>query len=305
MPYTDFTDVIQDDADAIRYIDGSTDPIVFTDMPNRILAINGLRFGSADSPSSWIGKFLPYITGSEYITDMSYMFYESKIDGNPDFSNFSTANATNMSHMLDGAGGTTLDLSAFDTSNVTDMSYMLRGCSFNSIDISGFDTSNVTNMSHMLENISSVAYGTLDFSSWDTSSVTDMSYMLSGIKGSSVNLDLSSFDTSSVTNMARMFYTSNSVAASWSIDLSNWDTSSVTDMEGIFFNLEGKIWIPSTFVATSVIDANKKPFCYRSSGYPVEVYTDATDAETQGWGTVVVDKFNIHYNSTYQDFINA
>lgn len=288
MPYTDFTDVIQDDADAIRYIDGSTSSIVFADMPNRILGINGLRFGPADSVASWVGKFLPYLTGSEYLTDMSYMFYEAKISGTPDFSNFSTVNATNMSHMLDGASGTgtTLDLSSFDTSNVTDMSYMLHGCSANSIDISGFDTSNVTNMAHMLENITSAAYGTLDFTNWDTSSVTDMSYLLSGMKTTSVNLDLSSFNTSSVTNMARLLSTNNTSAASWSVDLSNWDTSSVTDMGGIFFNLEGKIWIPSTFVATSVIDANKKPFYLGGAGYQIDVYTDATDAETQGWGTV-------------------
>ncbi len=304
MPYTDFTDVIQDDADAIRYLDGTTPSIVFTDMPNRILAINGLKFGPADEIASWIGKFLPYITGTEYLTDMSYMFYRSNIAGNPDFSNFNTTNATNMSHMFDEVGNSTLvlDLSNFDTSNVTDMSYMFYGCDAGTIDISGFDTSNVINMSHMFDEIT--AYGTLDFTNWDTSSVTDMSYMFDGMRYTEVNLDLSAFDTSSVTNMSRMFNTRNSSPASWTIDLSNWDTSSVTDMQGIFFQLSGKIWVPSTFVATSVIDADKKPFCFPTTGV-LEVYTDATDAETQCWGTVAVSSYHIHYNSTYQDFINA
>jgi hypothetical protein len=131
-----------------------------------------------------------------------------------------------------------------------------------------------------------------------------MSYMFDGMRYTEVNLDLSAFDTSSVTNMSRMFNTRNSSPASWTIDLSNWDTSSVTDMQGIFFQLSGKIWVPSTFVATSVIDADKKPFCFPTTGV-LEVYTDATDAETQCWGTVAVSSYHIHYNSTYQDFINA
>lgn len=357
MPYTDFTDVIQDDADAIRYIDGSTASIVFADMPNRILAINGLKFGSTDSSRSWVGKFLPYITGSEYITDMSYMFYFGKMVGNPDFSNFSTVSATNMSNMFQSCDATTLDLSSFDTSNVTNLYCMFESCLATTIDVSSFDTSNVTNMYRMFANSNSTTLDlssfdtssvttmhgmfegcnstTLDLSSFNTSNVTDMQYMFSSCRNAIATLDLSSFDTSNVTDMHGMFSNSivyagidldlstfdvsnvtnmsdmfgcsrNTLAASSIIDLSNWDTSSAINMSAMFANLRGKIWLPSTFVATSVVDANKKPFYSISDdNTDLQIYTDATDAETQGWGTVDASKYHIHYNSTYQDFINA
>ena len=346
MPYTDFTDVIQDDADAIRYIDGSTASIVFADMPNRILAINGLRFGSSHSAASWVGRFLPYITGSEYITDMSYMFSNSKLSGNPNFSNFSTVSATNMQGMFSHAGWLrrsylatpniqSLNLSNFDTSNVTNMAGMFEGCGVRLINLSSFDTSNVTNMHGMFDNcmatsidisdfdVSNVTnmqymfayapdrpsspniYSSLDFSNWNTSSLTDVAGMFWGYKSYRVDLDLSSFDTSNLISMSRMFGTEGNMTNIWTIDFSNWDTANVGSMANMFERFHGIIWVPSTFVGTSITNPNYKPFHgFESLGASVEVYTDATDAGTQGWGTIDSD-FTMHYNSTHQDFLNA
>ncbi len=308
MPYTDFTDVIQDDADAIRYITGSTSSIAFVDMPNAILSINGLRF-SFSTPYydySWQGEFLPYITGSEFITDMSYMFYQASLGDYPDFSNFRTSRATDMSHMFcavyTDSNYSSLDLSTFDTSNVTNMSGMFRACYYDSIDVSNFDTSKVTDMSEMFDFLNNNAYSTLDVSNFDTSQVTNMREMFSAsgtFNATPIHFDLSNWDTSKVTNMYRMFN-----GLKGTIDLSNWDTSNVTTMEYMFNGVVGTMWIPSTFVATAVISDENKPFYYYLPSGSAEIYTDATDAQTQGWGTIN-PKFTIHYNSTHQDFLNA
>lgn len=86
-----------------------------------------------------------------------------------------------------------------------------------------------------------------------------------------------------------------------SLDFTGWDTNIVTSMKDMFLSATvTKMWVPSTFVATAVTGDSNKPF---KTGNLV-IYTDATDAQTQGWGTIGSNVV-IHYNSTYQDFINA
>ena len=90
------------------------------------------------------------------------------------------------------------------------------------------------------------------------------------------------------------------------LDLDNWDTSTVTNVQYMFrdaFPSGGKIWVPSTFVGTSISNDRYKPF-YETPGGQVDVYTDATDATTQAWGTIHAN-FTMHYNSTHQAFLNA
>lgn len=115
------------------------------------------------------------------------------------------------------------------------------------------------------------------------------------------SLNLDNFWITGVTEISDLFAFSNLC----SLDLTGWDTLGVTNMSRMFYDTKiVKAWIPSTFVATSVIDSDKKPFYDTGTEASLEIYTDATDAETQGWGTIGSGVV-IHYNSTYQDFINA
>ena len=82
------------------------------------------------------------------ITDMNYMFYKSKFNG--DISNWNVSNVESMDTMFykslftDENG----DISNWDVSNVKDMSYMFSNSSFTGEngDISNWDVSNVINM---------------------------------------------------------------------------------------------------------------------------------------------------------------
>jgi len=125
------------------------------------------------------------------VTDMSFMFYDSKFNG---------------------------DISKWDVSNVTNMDYMFQDSKFNG-DISKWDVSKVTNMSSMFA--SSKFNG--DISKWDVSKVTNMCCMF---KNSKFNGDISNWNVSNVTNMCCMFKNSK-----FNGDISKWDISKVENAD--------------------------------------------------------------------------
>ena len=75
------------------------------------------------------------------ITDMSFLFADSKFNGN--ISNWDVSNVTNMDGMF-FASKFDDDISNWNVSNVTNMASMFYESVFNS-DISNWDVSNVTN----------------------------------------------------------------------------------------------------------------------------------------------------------------
>ena len=106
------------------------------------------------------------------ITDMSYLFWESKFKG--DISKWDVSNVKDMTRMF-GLTRFNYDISKWDVSNVTNMSEMFAYSRFNG-DISKWDVSNVTDMSEMF------AYSDFkgDISKWDVRNVKDMSFMFKG-----------------------------------------------------------------------------------------------------------------------------
>lgn len=104
------------------------------------------------------------------VTNMSYVFYGSKFNG---------------------------DISQWDVSHVKDMSSMFARSKFNG-DISGWDVSRVENMSAMFND----SKFNKDISKWDVSSVKDMSWMF---KNSQFKGDISKWDVGKVEDMLNMF----------------------------------------------------------------------------------------------------
>lgn len=195
----------------------------------------------------------------------------------------------------------TFNPNIINTSTMTSMKGMFGSWPFtDTLDFHGFDTSSATNMERMFQ--SNMASSLTNLTAFDTSKVTTMREMfLSCINLTS--LDLSGWDVSKVTLMDYFFDNCTSIQ---SIDLSGWSTPSVTDMTNMFAHMNtagGKIWAPSTFKSSHVSLASKKPF-YTDPRGAWKIYTDATDATTQGWGTIH-SNFTVYYNSTHQDFINA
>jgi len=123
------------------------------------------------------------------VTDMSFMFYDSKFNG--DISKWDVSNVTSMCCMFYNSKFNG-DISKWDVSNVTDMESMFANSKFNG-DISKWDVSNVTNMESMFVN--SKFNG--DISKWDVSNVTNMKVMFANSKFTGY---LGGWDVSNVTN---------------------------------------------------------------------------------------------------------
>ena len=152
------------------------------------------------------------------ITDMSYLFWKTKFDG--DISKWNVSRVENMNGMFQQSEFSG-DISKWNVSNVTDMKGVFRESKFNG-DISKWNVSNVKIMNEMF--CDSDFNG--DISEWDVSNVKDMSYMFLYSK---FNGDISKWNVSNVRNMNEMFCKSKFTG-----DISSWDVSNVKEMEGMF-----------------------------------------------------------------------
>lgn len=214
---------------------GNDLPIIFGKASDYPAVIKTSPLGNVDADHT--GAIKLYRSNNKY-----YVLSDKVIMSNPDsrymfksrggeiiLDNFSTALATNMSHMFDDCRLSEINLPAeFVTSSVTDMSYMFNKARFTSFDLSGFDTSKVQNMEYMFSEASSLT--SIDTSSFNTSAVTNMRYMFNECR-KLTELDLSTFNTANVTDMSYMFQSCNNIS---SIDVSSFDTANVTKMQGMF-----------------------------------------------------------------------
>lgn len=280
-------------ADVIRLKSGKSDLMNLDSMPRRIrllpgrvsdeIVVSDLCQGSGTTYRANVRlRALPLLKTTG-MTDMSSMCKNLNAT--------STVAAETANYMI--------DVSSFDTSSVTNMSSMFEGARGNIEGIFKWDTSNVTNMSSMFKGLdiyttTSGEVRTLDLDNLDVSSVTDFSYMFSGVAYESSEprpifyLDLNNFDTSSATTMDHMFY--------------NFYTYDAPQ-SGFYGSY---LWVPSTFVSTQISNNTLKPFYYtpyQRVSSKLHVYTDATDAVSQGWGTIH-SNFDMHYNTTHADFLN-
>ena len=172
------------------------------------------------------------LNGTEYpIVDVQEI--KSMINNNEDLSKICTSKVTDMNYLFVNSKFNG-NISNWDVSNVVFMDYMFSNSQFNG-DISNWDVSSVTNMGSTF----SESQFNGDISNWDVSSVTGMSGMF---YKSQFNGDISNWDVSSVTIMDYMF-----TLTPFNGDISNWDVSNVNRMKSMFhdttlFNQDLSSW---------------------------------------------------------------
>ena len=175
------------------------------------------------------------------VTDMSYMFFNSKIN-NIDLegilSELDTSKVKDMSHMFSFFyTNASIDLSKLDTSNVKKMNGFLFYTKLDNFNVTNLDTSKVEDMDSMFDGSSANQDNyELDLSNWNTSNVKNMNCLFSGafMRKSSI-INISNWDTSKVEDMSSMFRSVGSNADSITIiGLSDLNTSNVTNMAAMF-----------------------------------------------------------------------
>ncbi|NAS12892.1 BspA family leucine-rich repeat surface protein [Poritiphilus flavus] len=207
------------DRQKLLSIDQWGSAIAWSSMQGAFWGCTNLEVNATDAPN----------LGS--VTNMVDMFSECiSLTGTKGFSNWNTANVTNMAWVFYKARAFNGDISYWNTSNVTGMNGIFWEARAFNADISSWNTEKVANMAGMFLN---ALLFNQDLSSWETSNVTTMANMFNGAWA--FNQDIGSWNTSKVGNMFNMF----KQTRAFNQDISAWNTSGVKNMSEMFNNAQG------------------------------------------------------------------
>lgn len=237
--------------------------------------------------------------GGNNITDMSYMFQNSKVK-NIDLGSMQTGPLTSIVGMFKNTNNLeTITLpSVFNTSNITDMSSLFENNSKLSIinNLANLDTTNVTNMSRMFAGDYYLPIQNI-ISNLRANKVENTSYMFYGTNASTSAVFPTSFNTENLTDMSYMFlnfYTSN-------LDISNFKLGNVTSMEGTFSataknNTIGSITWPSGQINMLHLTTMRALFKFNASlnkiVLPILKTPALTDTSYMFYGIGKIDKID-------------
>ena len=237
--------------------------------------------------------------GGNNITDMSYMFQNSKVK-NIDLGSMQTGPLTSIVGMFKNTNNLeTITLpSVFNTSNITDMSSLFENNSKLSTinNLANLDTTNVTNMSRMFAGDYYLPIQNI-ISNLRANKVENTSYMFYGTNASTSAVFPTSFNTENLTDMSYMFlnfYTSN-------LDISNFKLGNVTSMEGTFSataknNTIGSITWPSGQINMPHLTTMRALFKFNASlnkiVLPILKTPALTDTSYMFYGIGKIDKID-------------
>ena len=237
--------------------------------------------------------------GGNNITDMSYMFQNSKVK-NIDLGSMQTGPLTSIVGMFKNTNNLeTITLpSVFNTSNITDMSSLFENNSKLSTinNLANLDTTNVTNMSRMFAGDYYLPIQNI-ISNLRANKVENTSYMFYGTNASTSAVFPTSFNTENLTDMSYMFlnfYTSN-------LDISNFKLGNVTSMEGTFSataknNTIGSITWPSGQINMPHLTTMRALFTFNASlnkiVLPILKTPALTDTSYMFYGIGKIDKID-------------
>ena len=237
--------------------------------------------------------------GGNNITDMSYMFQNSKVK-NIDLGSMQTGPLTSIVGMFKNTNNLeTITLpSVFNTSNITDMSSLFENNSKLSAinNLANLDTTNVTNMSRMFAGDYYLPIQNI-ISNLRANKVENTSYMFYGTNASTSAVFPTSFNTENLTDMSYMFlnfYTSN-------LDISNFKLGNVTSMEGTFSataknNTIGSITWPSGQINMPHLTTMRALFKFNASlnkiVLPILKTPALTDTSYMFYGIGKIDKID-------------
>lgn len=249
---------------------------------------------------------------TENITNMDYMFKNTRISDLEDVKEWNTSNVTSMKNMFEGAGLTNAEgIKNWDVSKVTSMNYMFSGANgLTKLDLSNWDTSKVTDFSWMFKNATSLKE--VDISNLETTSASWINNMFNGCN--SLNfINMSGFNSKSMetTNMFRSGSRSQLLVVTddQRIKEYNFSGSNRTPYTATF-NADGGVFADDSHTKT------KERFYLTTEEYGLLEQTIENDVESiekptkegykfAGWELVsehesTIGKLNATYNATWE-----
>jgi hypothetical protein len=207
----------------------------------------------------------------------------------------------------------TYDLTSWDVSSVQNInSYLIEYCEGN-FDLSGWQTSSLLHIGYALVGSSS---GNFNLSNWDVSNVQVIDGLASRLNG---HLDIRNWNLTNCTYL----YGATSLINDFSIDFDGWVISQNQNMSNCYLvstfwgqtDFNGIIYLPNTLYKpssyTSTMFSGYAPTEYQPGKAVVDVYTNATSIEDQGWTFYHIYSaeepygYRIHLGTTHADFLEA
>ena len=256
-------------------------------------------------------------TGMKFKGQLNYFLYNSS-GSNPNVymtlynvDKFDVSEIQTMSYVFYGVKGN-YDLRSWDVSNLQQVEYCIYNCQGN-FDLSGWDTSSLNYIGYFIQNFS----GNLNISNWDVSNVTSISYLGSGWSG---NFDIRNWKLNNLTSLNGI----NSVVTGTTIDFDGWEIQSNQNMSNCYLlnvscygdtDVVCTIYMPDTLHQpnsyTGTMFDGSNPSIYHAGVSIIDVYTNATSVETQGWKFYHIYTneepygYRLHLGTTHNDFLQA
>lgn len=205
------------------------------------------------------------------------------------------------------------DLRSWEMNNLQNIDYgFICNCDGN-FDLSGWNTSSLTTISSTM--ISQFS-GNLNISNWNVSNVTYISQIAYNLTG---HLDIRNWKLRSASTLSGI-----STSVNCTVDFDGWEIQSDQNMNNCYlFNVNCYsdtdvvciIYIPNTLYQpssyTGTMFSCSDPNDYHAGVPVIDVYTNATDIESQGWEFYHIYTneepwgYRIHLNATHDDFLEA
>lgn len=159
------------------------------------------------------------------ITNISYAFYNTKMDSIPNLNSWDVTKVQNMSHLFAGDSNFNQYIGDWDVSNVEDMSAMFEGNTHFNQPLGTWHVDKVKNMNALFHDAKQFNQ---PIGAWNVSRVEDMAGMFAGAV--SFNQPIDHWNVTKVHSMNNMFNN----ARKFNQPIGNWDVQNVTDMGSMF-----------------------------------------------------------------------
>lgn len=256
-------------------------------------------------------------SGMKFTGKLDHFIYNSA--NNPNYyvtlyniDRFDMSEIQTASYALCGIKGT-YDLRNWGMNNIQSIGYGLIYYCSGSFDLSGWSTSKLIAIASTMINY---FVGNLNLSNWDVSNVINISQLAYGFNG---HLDIRNWKLRNISALSGI-----NASGNCTVDFDGWEIQSDQNVSNcnLFYaycnndtDVVCTIYIPNTLYQPSSYTWNMfscdEPSEYHAGVSIIDVYTNATNIEDQGWKFYHIYSdaepygYRIHLNTTHDNFLEA
>ena len=252
-------------------------------------------------------------TGIKFKGALPYFIYQSNSNCYTPIYNLDKVDVSEVtvfaSYTLCGLSGT-YDLTSWDVSHIQSIGYNFIYYANADMDLSGWDLSSLQGLGNTLIYYSK---GNFNLSNWNVTNIQSISGLAYDFEG---NIDLSNWRLTNCTYLYGI-----SVFKGGSIDFNGWEipaNQNLSNCQLLYVEngaRQSYVYVPDTVYQptsyTGQMFTSSAPSQYYTDPPIIDLYTNATSIENQGWKFSHIYSaaepygYRIHLNTTHEDFLEA